>query len=271
MMAMNKKSKRRLVAMQRILIAGILLFSVSLSVILMFRDRLSLLLVSNVQTELLDITRQNSMYVDSKIAGIFSSMEYVARDLAWSRDGTARKVRYLTEVNNFTRVGAVDIYGRGLEGPDIRMTDFPGIKLSLRGERKVVYTKRTAFDNLNAMVFSVPIQMQGFIMGSVYGILDVNALKTMFNFSAFDGNDESFIIDAEGRMFVQPRRWELARYMDSYLAGWQQPDAAPELVSLYTKVRQNRYGVERIIMPDSTQYYLACRPLSSVSDLMCWM
>ena len=60
-MAMNKKSKRRLVAMQRILIAGILLFSVSLSVILMFRDRLSLLLVSNVQTELLDITRQNSM------------------------------------------------------------------------------------------------------------------------------------------------------------------------------------------------------------------
>lgn len=267
MMAMNKKSGRRIVAMQRILIAGILLFSVSLSVILMFRDRLSLLLVSNVQTELLDITRQNSMYVDGKIAGIFSSMEYVARDLAWSRDGTARKVRYLTEINNFTRVGAVDIYGRGLEGPDIRMTDFPGIKLSLRGERKVVYTKRTAFDNLNAMVFSVPIQMQGFIMGSVYGILDVNALKTMFNFSAFDGNDESFIIDAEGRMFVQPRKWELARYMDSYLAGWQQPDAAPELVSLYTKVRQNRYGVERIIMPDSTQYYLACRPLSSVSDL----
>ena len=49
-MAMNKKSKRRLVALQRILIAGILLFSVSLSVILMFRDRLSLLLVSNVQT-----------------------------------------------------------------------------------------------------------------------------------------------------------------------------------------------------------------------------
>ena len=267
MMAMNKKSGRRIVAMQRILIAGILLFSVSLSVILMFRDRLSLLLVSNVQTELLDITRQNSMYVDGKIAGIFSSMEYVARDLAWSRDGTARKVRYLTEINNFTRVGAVDIYGRGLEGPDIRMTDFPGIKLSLRGERKVVYTKRTAFDNLNAMVFSVPIQMQGFIMGSVYGILDVNALKTMFNFSAFDGNDESFIIDAEGRMFVQPRKWELARYMDSYLAGWQQPDAAPELVSLYTKVRQNRYGVERITMPDSTQYYLACRPLSSVSDL----
>ena len=73
-MAMNKKSRRRLVAMQRILIAGILLFSVSLSVILMFRDRLSLLLVSNVQTELLDITRQNSMYVDSKIAGIFSSI-----------------------------------------------------------------------------------------------------------------------------------------------------------------------------------------------------
>ncbi|MBQ5822030.1 MAG: EAL domain-containing protein, partial [Selenomonadaceae bacterium] len=122
-------------------------------------------------------------------------------------------------------------------------------------------------DNLNAMVFSVPIQMQGFIMGSVYGILDVNALKTMFNFSAFDGNDESFIIDAEGRMFVQPRRWELARYMDSYLAGWQQPDAAPELVRLYTKVRQDRYGVECITMPDSTQYYLACRPLSSVSDL----
>ena len=66
MMAMNKKSKRRIVAMQRILIAGILLFSVSLSVILMFRDRLSLLLVSNVQTELLDITRQNSMYVDGR-------------------------------------------------------------------------------------------------------------------------------------------------------------------------------------------------------------
>ncbi|MGM9580221.1 MAG: putative bifunctional diguanylate cyclase/phosphodiesterase [Anaerovibrio sp.] len=266
-MAMNKKSKRRLMALQRILIAGILLFSVSLSVILMFRDRLSLLLVSNVQTELLDITRQNSMYVDGKIAGIFSSMEYVARDLAWSRDGTARKVRYLTEINNFTRVGAVDIYGRGLDGPDIKMADFPGIKLSLRGERKVVYTKRTAFDNLNAMVFSVPIQMSGFVMGSVYGILDVNALKSMFNFSAFDGNDESFIIDAEGRMFVQARKWELARYMDGYLAGWQQPDAPPELVSLYTKVRQNRYGVERITMPDGSQYYLACRPLSSVSDL----
>lgn len=266
-MAMNKKSRRRLVAMQRILIAGILLFSVSLSVILMFRDRLSLLLVSNVQTELLDITRQNSMYVDGKIAGIFSSMEYVARDLAWSRDGIARRVRYLTEVNNFTRVGAVDIYGRGLDGPDIRMTDFPGIKLSLRGERKVVYTKRTAFDNLNAIVFSVPIQMSGSVMGSVYGILDVDALKSMFNFSAFDGNDESFIIDAEGRMFVQARKWELAMYMDGYLAGWQQPDAPPELVSLYTKVRQNRYGVERITMPDGSQYYLACRPLSSVSDL----
>ncbi|MCI7612798.1 MAG: bifunctional diguanylate cyclase/phosphodiesterase [Selenomonadaceae bacterium] len=266
-MAMNKKSRRRLLALQRILIAGILLFSVSLSVILMFRDRLSLLLVSNVQTELLDITRQNSMYVDGKIAGIFSSMEYVARDLAWSKDGTARRVRYLTEINNFTRVGAVDIYGRGLDGPDIKLKDFPGIKLSLRGERKVVYTSRTAFDNLNAMVFSVPIQMSGYIMGSVYGILDVNALKTMFNFSAFDGNDESFIIDAEGRMFVQARKWELARYMDSYLVGWQQPDAAPELVRLYTKVRQNRYGVERIVMPDGSQYYLACRPLSSVSDL----
>ena len=266
-MAMNKKSRRRLVALQRILIAGILLFSVSLSVILMFRDRLSLLLVSNVQMELLDITRQNSMYVDGKIAGIFSSMEYVARDLAWSRDGIARRVRYLTEVNNFTRVGAVAIYGTGLDGPDIRMMDFPGIKLSLRGERKVVYTKRTAFDNLNAIVFSVPIQMSGSVMGSVYGILDVDALKSMFNFSAFDGNDESFIIDAEGRMFVQARKWELARYMDGYLAGWQQPDAPPELVSLYTKVRQNRYGVERITMPDGSQYYLACRPLSSVSDL----
>ena len=103
--------------------------------------------------------------------------------------------------------------------------------------------------------------------GSVYGILDMQALKTMFNFSAFNGDDESFIIDSEGRMFVQARRWELARYMSSYLAGWQEPNAAPELVRLYTKVRQNQYGVERITLPTGTQYYLACRPLSSVSDV----
>ncbi len=267
MMAMTKKSKRRMIAIQRILLAGILLFSVSLSVILMFRDRLSLLLVENVQTELSDITRQNSMYVDGKITGIFSSMDYVARDLVWNSEGMARKVHYLTEVNNFTRVGAVDIYGHGLEGPDIRLKDFPGIKASIQGEKKAVYTPRTSFDNLNAMVFSVPIQRSGLVVGSVYGILDMQALKTMFNFSAFDGDDESFIIDSEGRMFVQARRWELARYMSSYLAGWQEPDAAPELVRLYTKVRQNQYGVERITLPTGTQYYLACRPLSSVSDV----
>ncbi|MGM9539957.1 EAL domain-containing protein [Anaerovibrio sp.] len=264
---MTKKSKRRMMAMQRILLAGVLLLSVSLSVVLMFRDRLSLLLVESVQTELLDITRQNSMYVDGKVAGIFSSMEYVARDLVWSNEGTARKVHYLTEVNNFTRVGAVDIYGHGLEGPDIRLKDFPGIKASIQGERKAVYTQRTAFDNLNAMVFSVPIQRSGHVMGSVYGILDVQALKTMFNFSAFNGDDESFIIDSEGRMFVQARKWELARYMSSYLAGWQQPDAPPELVSLYTKVRQNQYGVERITLQNGNQYYLACRPLTTVSDV----
>lgn len=264
---MTKKSKRRMLAIQRIILAGILLFSVSLSVVLMFRDRLSLLLVESIQTELLDITRQNSMYVDGKIAGIFSSMEYVARDLVWGSKGMARKVHYLTEVNNFTRVGAVDIYGHGLEGPDIRLKDFPGIRASIHGEKKAVYTPRTAFDNLNAMVFSVPIQRSGHVTGSVYGILDMQALKTMFNFSAFNGDDESFIIDSEGRMFVQARKWELARYMDSYLAGWQQPDAPPELVSLYTKVRQNQYGVERITLPNGNQYYLACRPLSSVSDV----
>ena len=266
-MAMTKKSKRRMLAIQRILLAGILLFSVSLSVILMFRDRLSLLLVENVQTELSDITRQNSMYVDGKITGIFSSMDYVARDLVWNSEGMARKVHYLTDVNNFTRVGAVDIYGHGLEGPDIRLKDFPGIKASIQGEKKTVYTPRTSFDNLNAMVFSVPIQREGRVTGSVYGILDMQALKTMFNFSVFNGDDESFIIDSEGRMFVQARKWELARYMSSYLAGWQQPDAPPELVSLYTKVRQNQYGVERITLPTGTQYYLACRPLSSVSDV----
>lgn len=266
-MAMTKKSKRRMLAIQRILLAGILLFSVSLSVILMFRDRLSLLLVENVQTELSDITRQNSMYVDGKITGIFSSMDYVARDLVWNSEGMARKVHYLTDVNNFTRVGAVDIYGHGLEGPDIRLKDFPGIKASIQGEKKAVYTPRTSFDNLNAMVFSVPIQRSGLVVGSVYGILDMQAMKTMFNFSVFNGDDESFIIDSEGRMFVQARRWELARYMSSYLAGWQEPDAAPELVRLYTKVRQNQYGVERITLPTGTQYYLACRPLSSVSDV----
>ena len=266
-MAMTKKSKRRMLAIQRILLAGILLFSVSLSVILMFRDRLSLLLVENVQTELSDITRQNSMYVDGKITGIFSSMDYVARDLVWNSEGIARKVHYLTDVNSFTRVGAVDIYGHGLEGPDIRLKDFPGIKASIQGEKKAVYTPRTYFDNLNAMVFSVPIQREGRVTGSVYGILDMQALKTMFNFSAFNGDDESFIIDSEGRMFVQARRWELARYMSSYLAGWQEPNAAPELVRLYTKVRQNQYGVERITLPTGTQYYLACRPLSSVSDV----
>ena len=212
-MAMTKKSKRRMLAIQRILLAGILLFSVSLSVILMFRDRLSLLLVENVQTELSDITRQNSMYVDGKITGIFSSMDYVARDLVWNSEGIARKVHYLTDVNNFTRVGAVDIYGHGLEGPDIRLKDFPGIKASIQGEKKAVYTPRTSFDNLNAMVFSVPIQRSGLVVGSVYGILDMQALKTMFNFSAFNGDDESFIIDSEGRMFVQARRWELARLL----------------------------------------------------------
>ena len=267
MMAMTKKSKRRMIAIQRILLAGVLLFSVSLSVVLLFRDRLSLLLVESIQTELSDITRQNSMYVDGKVAGIFSSMEYVARDLVWSSEGTARKVHYLTEVNNFTRVGAVDIYGHGLEGPDIKLKDFPGIKASIQGERKAVYTPRTAFDNLNAMVFSVPIQRSGYVTGSVYGILDMQALKTMFNFSVFNGDDESFIIDSEGRMFVQARKWELARYMSSYLAGWQQPDAPPELVSLYTKVRQNQYGVERITLQNGNQYYLACRPLTSVSDV----
>ena len=51
----NEKTKIRALAMKRIIFAGLLLVLVSLVILFLFRQRISVLLVNNVQIEMLSI------------------------------------------------------------------------------------------------------------------------------------------------------------------------------------------------------------------------
>ena len=55
----NEKTKIRALAMKRIIFPGLLLVLVSLVILFLFRQRISVLLVNNVQIEMLSIVEQN--------------------------------------------------------------------------------------------------------------------------------------------------------------------------------------------------------------------
>ena len=78
----NEKTKIRALAMKRIVFAGLLLVLVSLVILFLFRQRISVLLVNNVQIEMLSIVEQNRFKVDGQLEVIFRNMETIADDAA---------------------------------------------------------------------------------------------------------------------------------------------------------------------------------------------
>ena len=78
----NEKTKIRALAMKRIIFAGLLLVLVSLVILFLFRQRISVLLVNNVQIEMLSIVEQNRFKVDGQLDVIFRNMATIADDAA---------------------------------------------------------------------------------------------------------------------------------------------------------------------------------------------
>ena len=181
----NEKPKIRALAMKRIVFAGLLLVLVSLVILFLFRQRISVLLVNNVQIEMLSIVEQNRFKVDGQLEVIFRNMETIADDAAnkISKGQSLQELdldkRLLT--NEFNHAGLINIYGRGLVGPDLQLRHFVGIRESLHGSQKIVYMPNTALGDVNAVVFSVPVVKDDRILGSLYATMDMTNLQTLFN------------------------------------------------------------------------------------------
>lgn len=267
----NKKAQIRALTVKRIVFAGLLLTLVSLVILFLFRQRISVQLVNNAQVEMLSIVEQHRLKVDVQMKGIFHNMDIIAEDVA-NRIATGESLDNLQidrqlVTNKFNHYGLVDIYGKGIIGPDIPLKYFSGIQESLKGERRIVYMSHNPFCENDAVVFSVPVTKQERTMGSVYAIMDMNNLQTVFNEKTHTGQDESFIINAEGTVFVQARDKELAEQIAQIFHDWQQPQASEEMRHLYTKIRQKQSGVERVALLDGRQFYVACVPLNTIDDL----
>lgn len=267
----NEKTKIRALAMKRIVFAGLLLVLVSLVILFLFRQRISVLLVNNVQIEMLSIVEQNRFKVDGQLEVIFRNMETIADDAAneISKGQSLQELdldkRLLT--NEFNHAGLIDIHGRGLVGPDLQLRHFAGIRESLHGSQKIVYMPNTALGDINAVVFSVPVEKNDRILGSLYATMDMINLQTLFNEQSHINPDESFIINSEGTVFVRAKDQELAEQIGIRLHDWQQPEAPEDMRNLYTKIRQDKSGVERVTLPDGRQVYIACMPLDTVDNL----
>ena len=76
----NEKTKIRALAMKRIVFAGLLLVLVSLVILFLFRQRISVLLVNNVQIEMLSIVEQNRFKLDVQLYFIFLNYETIDYD-----------------------------------------------------------------------------------------------------------------------------------------------------------------------------------------------
>lgn len=271
MEATTKKAEIRALTMNRIIVAGMILLLVSFVILFLFRQRISVLLVNNVQIEMLSIVEQNRFKVDGQLETIFRNLETIAEEAA--NKMTAKQPLADMDLgrslvtNTFDHAGIIDIYGRGIVGPDLQLRYFSGIKESLQGERKIVYMPNTDLGDVNAVVFSVPIAQNDHIMGSIYATMDMTNLQTVFNEKSNINHDESFIINSEGTVFVQADDKELAEQIGVRLHDWQQPNAPEDMRNLYTKIRQTQSGVERVILPDGRQVYIACMPLSTVDNL----
>lgn len=267
----NEKAKIRALAMKRIVFAGLLLVLVSLVILFLFRQRISVLLVDNVQIEMLSIVEQNRFKVDGQLDVIFRNMETIADDAAnrISKDQSLQDLnldkRLVT--NDFNHAGLIDIYGRGLVGPDLQLRYFAGIRESLQGSQKIVYMPNTALGDINAVVFSVPVENNDKILGSLYATMDMTNLQTVFNEKSSINPDESFIINSEGTVFVRAADKELAEQIGIRLHAWQQPEASEDMRNLYTKIRQDKSGVEKVTLPDGRMVYVACMPLDTVDNL----
>ena len=240
----NEKTKIRALAMKRIIFAGLLLVLVSLVILFLFRQRISVLLVNNVQIEMLSIVEQNRFKVDGQLDVIFRNMATIADDAAneISKGQSLQELdldkRLLT--NEFNHAGLIDIYGRGLVGPDLQLRHFAGIRESLQGSQKIVYMPNTALGDINAVVFSVPVVKDDRILGSLYVTMDMTNLQMLFNEQSNINPDESFIINSEGTVFVRAKDQELAEQIGIRLHDWQQPEAPEDMRNLYTKIRQDK-------------------------------
>ena len=271
MVRTTEKNEIRALTMKRIILAGSLLVLVSFVILFLFRQRISMLLVNNVQIEMLSIVEQNRFKVDGQLDSIFRNMKTIAEDAA-GRISTGQTLQDLDMdrrlvTNEFNHSGLIDIYGRGLIGPDLQLRYYSGIRESLQGEDKIVYMPYTALGDINAVVFSVPVAKDDHIMGSIYATMDMVNLQTVFNEKSDINHDESFIINSEGTVFVQAEDKELAEQIGIRLHEWQQPEAPEDMRNLYTKIRQYQSGVERVMLPDGSQVYIACMPLKSVDNL----
>ena len=121
----TEKAKIRALAMKRIIFAGLLLMLVSFVILFLFRQRISVLLVNNVQIEMLSIVEQNRFKVDGQLDVIFRNMETIAEDAA-NRISKGQSLQDLNldkrlVTNDFNHAGLIDIYGRGLVGPDLQL------------------------------------------------------------------------------------------------------------------------------------------------------
>lgn len=271
MVRTTEKNEIRALTMKRIIIAGSLLVLVSFVILFLFRQRISMLLVNNVQIEMLSIVEQNRFKVDGQLDSIFRNMKTIAEDAA-NRISNGQTLQDLDMdrrlvTNEFNHSGLIDIYGRGLIGPDLQLRYYSGIRESLQGENKIVYMPYTALGDINAVVFSVPVVKDDHIMGSLYATMDMVNLQTVFNEKSDINHDESFIINSEGTVFVQAEDKELAEQIGIRLHEWQQPEAPEDMRNLYTKIRQYQSGVERVVLPNGSQVYIACMPLKSVDNL----
>lgn len=267
----TEKYKIRSATINRIIFAGLLLAVLSFVVVFLFRQRISVLLVNNAQIEMLSIVEQNRMKVDVQIEGFLYSLETIAEDAA-DKIHAGEPVEGLWRSNQLiasklNHYGFVDIHGNGLIGPDINMRHFPSIKKSLEGQRKIVYMAQNDFGDTDVAVFSVPVMRDNMVMGSIYATMDMNTLPIIFCDTLNYNEDENFIITTDGMIFGQTMEKGLVKQLGRQFQDWQGSETEESIRSLYTKIRQNKSGVERIILPDGRQVYVACTDIDAVDNL----
>ena len=261
----------RVSTIQLIMLYVLIALAVAMVLTTVLRGRISDMMISEMQSGMINVVEQDRFLLKEKFNSIAANLNAISSDIAskgihnfqYDEDVLQGEMRNY----RFSSIGVVDISGNALLGPDINMGNFSGICDSLYGKRRAVYAISTTPGDRRAMVVSWPIMRDNLVTGVVYGIYNEDDLHDLFSIPSFDGVSDSMVINSDGDVLVSVNDQELAKQLRFALNGWQNTFSPSAQQRLFTKVKQNGSGVERIALSDGSQYFLACMPINEIDDL----
>ena len=203
-------------------------------------------LTAAAEGSLKSIAAEDAKLVGSRMDALMDSLGMIATDdeiktMQWKRQKVVLARRMVN--TDFLAVGIVDMNGQAnyADGATADLKDREYVQKALKGEANISNVLISSVTNEPVIMFAVPIEKDGQVVGAVIGRRDGNSLSEIVADTGYGKSGYGYIINGSGTVMAHPKK-ELVMKLFSPITEAEQDKSLTSLSGFFQKVIAEKNG-----------------------------